>query len=331
MTSPLPPRRRDTRGYADLIRQDRQRLSQLDRGLVGGRFPPARPLRPAGAGDLEDDESDDFEIQFSNTDHGTCSSDGAAITIALSHVPEDGSEQVFYGRTPLDRSEWTRTDTTLTVSGQPWFRAGKRAWVNYAYYDVEPDTFSPFVVGVTTIVGLHSSIDIPARTSEGDILVLALGGGCSVSDARMDAGYQPNPAGITPGGLWLGRATATQSPLVITTTEAGSAGALMSVSASPATVTQDTKSTGTGMPFSPTLPAGSAAFGIAAIFAGSGLVAGQLQADSAGKWTTQATAWTGGSKTSVYIGTCDTGIPSGGSWQTAGSDAYWGARIVGVQ
>lgn len=59
MTSPLPPRLRDTTSFLDRVRQDRTNLGQLGVGFMGGRFPPLRPLGSAALlGDLEDDGSE---------------------------------------------------------------------------------------------------------------------------------------------------------------------------------------------------------------------------------------------------------------------------------
>lgn len=56
MSSPLPPRLRDTTSIEDRVSQDRRNLKQLNVGFVGGRFPLARPIgsRSALAG-VEDD------------------------------------------------------------------------------------------------------------------------------------------------------------------------------------------------------------------------------------------------------------------------------------
>lgn len=189
MTSPLPPKRRDTRGWEDLIRQDRVRLGQLDRGL-NGRYPPLRPV-PANVlpDDAEEDDPDDL-IQFENRDSASCSGSNASIKIGLAHVPEDGSEQVFYNGTPLKRTDWSRTDTVLTIPGEPWFRSGKVAWVDYAYYDDgEPDALSSFTLRGAVSGNANLPRPLPTGTATGDTILLLVmnqrGWDATVSDSRL--------------------------------------------------------------------------------------------------------------------------------------------------
>jgi hypothetical protein len=171
VTSPLPPKRRDTRGVADLLRQDRVRLSQLDRGLVGGRAPNLRPLPPgldSGESD-EDDETPDFAILFENTDTGTCWTDGANVRIRLTHEPLDGSEQVYWRGIAIPRADWYRTDTLLTVPGLPFFKAGDGFWVDYAY---EEDNTEVGPLEALTFRDSVTGINMPGLTQVGDLIVV---------------------------------------------------------------------------------------------------------------------------------------------------------------
>lgn len=335
MTSPLPPKRRDSRDLADLIRQDRTRLGQLDRGLAGGRFPPARPLKPAGLGDGEEDDFDDPSILFANSDHAACSADGATIRIPLTHVPEPGSEQVYYNGTPLKWSDWSRTDTVLTIPGEPWFRAGKVAWVDYAYYDEgQADTEPASFVAATTITGDHTSIDIPGTPTPGDMLVLVLFGRDTVacSDSRFT--YKTGGGGYW--GVWVGTDDGTTTTVPITLSSPSGAGvdgagALARITGAPllpATSEQTSGASGSST-FTPTMPA-SGSFGVIALISGTGLVSGTLSDDTLGNWTTRAKPTGGGSGfCKVYIGTA-AGVPAG-QWSNSGSSPGWGAWVGGLQ
>lgn len=336
MTAPLPPKRRDSRNLADALRHDRTRLGQLDRGLAYGKAPQLRPLK-APFDDGGEDDFDEEQIQFLNSDHATCSADGATIRILLSHIPEPGSEQVYYNGTPLKWSDWSRTDTVLTIPGESWFRAGKVAWVDYAYYDVERDTIAPAYVGVTLVTGTHTSIAVPAGTSAGDLLVLTISARnyASCSDRRFSPGV--STATPTPGGVWIGIADGSMDPVAINldstpSDAADGAAGLMTITGYPLTIVGDqwTPSSGSN-PLIPVMPTASSSFGIAALFGGSGLVSGSIQDDATLHWTTRGRAQgSGAGKCSIYLGTA-AGTPSG-SWSNQGSTFFGGgARIVGLQ
>lgn len=334
MTSPLPPKRRDSRNLADLLRQDRTRLGQLDRGLVGGRFPPARPLKPQF-----DDSDDDFDVPAilgENTDHAACVSNGATIQIPLSHVPETGTEQVFYNGTPLKWSDWTRTDTVLTIPGEPWFRAGKVAWVDYLYYDddgageSDPASF----VAVTTIQGDHTSIALPGTSTSGDMLVLVLH--ARDTSACSDPRFTLKHTDGARWGIWVGTDDGSGNPVSITLSSPSGGGldgcgALARITGSPllpATAEQTANATGTT--FSPTIPtAGS--FGVAALVAGTSLTSGFINDDPLGHWTTRASVKGNGSGLAqVLIATMDA-APSAGQWSNTAGSAGWGAWLGGLQ
>lgn len=337
MTSPLPPRRRDSRNLADVLRHERTRGNQLDRGLAFGKSPNLRPLKSQHSdGDDFEDDSDDLAILFSNTDVAKCTANGATISIPLSHVPEDGSEQVYYGRTPLRRSEWTRTDSVLTIPGEPWFRAGRYAWVDYAYYDdggggeSDPASF----VAVTTITGDHTSIDIPGTPTPGDMLVLVLFGrdAAACSDTRFTF-----KAGTAAWGIWVGTDDGTTAtvPITLSSPSGGGmdgAGALARITGSPLlpATSEQTSTLSGATTFAPTMPSGGS-FGVMALVSGTGLVSGTLSDDELGNWTTRAKQAGGGSGfCKVYIGTSSTG-PTAGQWSNTGSSPGWGAWVGGLQ
>lgn len=338
MTSSLPPRRRDSRNLADLLRQDRIRLGQLDRGLVGGRFPSARPVRA----NMVDEDEDDFDspaILFANTDHASATGAGQSIGIRLTHIPEPGSEQVYYNGTPLKWSDWSRTDTVLTIPGEQWFKAGDVAWVDYAYYEAEePDVTTPTLVGYTTVVNNASSIAVPAGTQAGDLLVLVLSAriNAACSDGRFDAGYHHTAGTAWSGGIWLGTADGSGSAVSITLDSTAAdggvdcVGALAAFTGSPLTITAEADTHSSGSPMNPAVPS-SGSFGIAGISMGAGLVAGSISTESTGAWTDVVKLGNQGSgKSSVYIGYSTAGTPAG-TWTSTGGSDNWDARILGVQ
>jgi hypothetical protein len=338
VTSPLPPKRRDSRNLADLLRQDRTRLGQLDRGLAGGRAPMLRPLKQP----FDDGGEDDFDVPailFANTDHGTCASNGATIQIPLTHVPEEGSEQVYYNGLPLKWSDWTRTDTVLTIPGEPWFRAGKVAWVDYAYEDddgageSDPAAF----VAVTTIQGDHTSIALPGTSNIGDMLVLVLHardvGTCS--DSRFT---RKQWDGTGKWGIWVGTDDGSGNPVAITLSSPSGGGldgcgALARITGTPLlpVTSEQTDGLSGSTTFAPTMPTGGT-FAVIAMVSGTTLTSGFINDDSLGHWTTRAsTKGNGSGLAQVLIATSNTG-PTSGQWSnTGGSSAGWGSWAGGLQ
>jgi hypothetical protein len=301
VTSPLPPKRRDSRNLADLLRQDRQRLTQLDRGLVGGRFPPARPLKPIWADDGEDD-FDDPAILFENTDTATVPFDGKATPIILSHVPLEGSEQVFYRGMGLKRSDWYyATEKQIVIPGEPWFRAGDRCWVDYAYEDSgddTPDAPNPVLVGTNTAIGNISSIALPAGVLAGDLIVVttACSSSVSTSDSRIVGTHQA----FGPGELvaW-GYADGSGSPLAVSVTIGSGYGSTalavyrgVRVSGAPVQNTT-TGSTLTAA----TIPNAQAA--LVAVLAWTGTVSAGIGEDTTGAWISDT--WENHVKTYVRL------------------------------
>jgi hypothetical protein len=134
VTSPLPPRRRDSRNLADLIRQDRQNLKQVGVGMVGGRFPPAR-LRGQPAVDLddEDDDLDDTaELAAINTDRVVVSTAGVAV-LPLTYVPLDGSLHVRWDGDDLEPRDWVMSGQSVVVA-YPHLHVGDVLSAAYLYY-----------------------------------------------------------------------------------------------------------------------------------------------------------------------------------------------------
>lgn len=91
MTSPLPPRIRDTTDLDDLVRQQKTNLRQLGVGFVGGRFPPARPRGIGVQTSLatDEEEGDDETIVGQDTDRLTLSNLGTQTwTLAAEPIEE---------------------------------------------------------------------------------------------------------------------------------------------------------------------------------------------------------------------------------------------------
>lgn len=177
MTSPRPPRLRDTRSLVDRVRQDRQNLQQLGVGFVGGRFPPARPLGSAAyIGDIEDDEAPDDntnQIAFWDADEAIAVDTGP-VSFDLTYTPIPGSLHVRQNGLDLAPSEWSLAGKTLTItpSASVVIRAPDQFTTAYAYYPtdeiVEPAadiTFLGYSPGTT------NAWLIPAEAVEGCLLV----------------------------------------------------------------------------------------------------------------------------------------------------------------
>lgn len=145
MTSPFPPRRRDTRSLTDRVRQDRENLKRLGVGYVGGRFPLVRPMgAAAAAGDFEDDapEDDTGQIAFWNTDSAVCTTAGI-IVLDLTFAPIEGSLVISWNGMGLPHTEWERVGQRITFT-DPRIRVGHGLNADvYAYYPSDIDTEPP--------------------------------------------------------------------------------------------------------------------------------------------------------------------------------------------
>jgi hypothetical protein len=188
VTSPLPPRRRDTRDSADLLRQLKQNARQLGVGFVGGRFPPAKPLgATAPLGALEDDTAYevDTELQAAiNTDSAVATESGI-ITLTLTYVPIDGTLLIFWGGRRVEPSDYVLVDQRVTITDRH-IHAGDVISAAYWYWpaDVdEPEPASPLTS--LTLRGTSTTTTLPAATQIGDFLVIAAEGVLANSDPRL--------------------------------------------------------------------------------------------------------------------------------------------------
>jgi hypothetical protein len=134
VTSPLPPRLRDSRNLADLVRQQKQNGRQLDGGLLGGRWSPAKPLgATAQMGDLEDDEGSDDDLPAAiNTDVAYASTAGQ-ITLNLTYVPIEGTLLVFWDDGDLIPSEYVLAGQTIIFTDRH-VHVGDRLHAVYWYW-----------------------------------------------------------------------------------------------------------------------------------------------------------------------------------------------------
>lgn len=125
MTSPLPPRLRDTRSQGDRVRQDRNNLRQLGVGFVGGRYAPARPLGSTQQlGEVEDDSAAD-EAQttaWEDGDRHVVAFAGPQVFVQ-SHEPTESSLFVRWHPLGLDNAglpwpseRWTLDGNLVTIA-----------------------------------------------------------------------------------------------------------------------------------------------------------------------------------------------------------------------
>jgi hypothetical protein len=207
MTSPLPPRLRDTVSDTDLIRKGQTNLRQLGVGFLSGRYPPARPLGTTAGFEVSDEELDFGvdQIEFNNTDQGAATVAGI-VSAFLTYAPIDGSLHVRLNGLDFSPTEWTYAGGKVTLVN-PHVHVGDILFVAYAYYPsdvVEPDPFSLEVRGTTKNTGL-----LPVETQVGDFIVVAArwGFGASIDfsgDSRLTH-ISSAPGGR--GGIWVGNAT----------------------------------------------------------------------------------------------------------------------------
>lgn len=196
MTSRLPPRLRDTRGPADLIRQLKQNGRQLNSGLLGGRWPPAKPLGAAAQeGDFEDDDPlDDDQPAAWNLDHATASVAGQ-VSLTLTYVPIDGTLLVFWDGIYLHPSEYVLADQTVTFTDRH-VHVGHELEAAYWYWPTDlplpPLPATVVLRGGTSNEGGNgvsalANIALPTGTVVGDLIAVACGPSTTVTDPRLTA------------------------------------------------------------------------------------------------------------------------------------------------
>lgn len=299
MTSPLPPRRRDTTDRDSLLRHQRQNLRQLDPGLAGGRFPLAKPLRPTSA-DLDDDDDVDVEIGFWNTDTGIATGPGQ-MTLRLTHTPIDGSLHVRWNGLDQPPTEWSLVDDVLIVPDpDSMIHAGDVISTAYAYeMDDEPDTPNPIFVGATVVGDTSSSIALPEGTREGDLMVFAACGigPVSTSDSRLTETIDTFYAdGIK---VYWGFATGSDAPVPVSLNGLGAhwAVAALAVYRGVRVIESDSSTVAGTSATLPELNSAVAALGI--ILVRNGITAAQPSADVLDRWTQNT--WVSATKVHIEV------------------------------
>ncbi len=235
MTSPLPPSRRDTNDWADLVQHNRQNAKQLGVGFVGGRFPPAKPLgATAQMGDLEDDTADDEVLVWEWNDRHTITSLGTQQP-HLTYAPIEESLSVFwhprgYGGLPLTNEFFTVDDHTVTIPDKGYFGIGDSFSFQYPHLDEEPEPIEPSLVGYS-FPGVYdpgtkkNTIALPSGTVDGDVIVISVRGprapgggdlilGATTSDPRITSVHTsplPNVVEV----VFVGKENGSGLPIVI--------------------------------------------------------------------------------------------------------------------
>lgn len=173
MTSPFPPRHRDSRNLADLMRQQKTNARQLGVGFVSGRYPPLRPLGATALfGDVEDDQSDVGDdttsgIFFENGDRVTAAGTGVA-TLYLSHEPIAGSLHVRWNGIDQPPTEWSLSGSVVTIPDPDRRIAdGDIISAAYAYYGGEEAA----EISYRDSTSATDAWAIPSGAVAGDLLV----------------------------------------------------------------------------------------------------------------------------------------------------------------
>lgn len=175
MTSPLPPKRRDSRGTSNLIRQDRTRLDQIDHGLVRGKFPPARLVKPIWSDDGEDDDPPEDTIFGEDGDRHTCFGAGFQRFV-LSHIPLEETVHLFW-HASADRAgvKWENeehytvdyergaiTIPAFTRAGEVWPKPGHVFSAQYLWIETADDAEQ---AGGTSLLGTWTVLSYETPTN----------------------------------------------------------------------------------------------------------------------------------------------------------------------
>lgn len=238
MTSPLPPRRRDSRNLADLIRHQKQNLKRLAPGFVNGRFPPARLRGHEDGGADEDDFADEPTIAWEWGDRLAVTATGTQVA-RLSHVPLDESLFVRWhpggdGGLPWTNEFFTVTDQTVTIPNPGYLAVGDTFSFQYEYEVADPEPIDPSVVGFTEPGVVDDptktvTYALPAGTAAGDLLVLSVRGqvapgggelilGTTCADPRMTLAFKAttlNSGQAIVESVWVGTEDGSGSPVVV--------------------------------------------------------------------------------------------------------------------
>lgn len=258
--------------------------------------------------------------------------------IYLTYLPSEHSEHLYWNGVYQNKDQWTRDGTVVTVTDPDFlFRTGDELVMEYLYVD---DATRPIIEASMSFIGYTigphgdvTSLDLPAGTLEGDLLVMGLVSkvGASCTDPRIGVQFT---TGHKVAGY--GYATADTSPIDVYVEGDFINGtscilAAYRITGQVETVFQgDTSMTGTTYPatFSPPEPT-DCDMGITIIMAGIvGTVPRAIgNAEQTGQWTYDVSGgWT---YEDTWIGHCFTGTPVG-QWQgTSGGD--WASLAIGLK
>lgn len=191
------------------------------------------------------------------------------------------------------------------------------------------------VVGVTGVDGYATTATIPTGTQAGDLLVLAITAGSTTTSRLTSLGDGVNY------GIYYGISDGDLTPIPITHPSGGTGfhfltdshslvtyGGVISVDA-----TAQQAPVGGINPAIPPAPAGSHLAAVVALVSSVGTVAGGINADSTGRWTSDAYQWP--DKWSLRISSWTAGevadpIPPG-SFAIDGTDPQWAAATLGLR
>jgi hypothetical protein len=349
----LPPSRRDILGppprdvtdLASIVRHHGGALRAHNPG-IDGRFQTPRPVEGGGTTLVGDDGGaggSTYEWQWD--DRHIVRTTGTQF-VRLTYEPVEESLFVRWhpngrGGLPLTNELFSLDGQIVTIPDPGLLASGDSFSFQYQFDPAVDEREDPAVVGVTWVTGDHTSIAVPDGTQIGDALILVMCARVTAmpTDARFGSGFTNNLGGFGAAGVWVGVADGSGTPVSIDMVSSGvgdvqdGAAGLMAITGFPLDLTADetslTSPTGTS-PFTPATPAGAlSTFGIAALFAASGISSGAIS-EQTSNWTEQLVKQGGGAgKCSIYLGT-QTGIPAG-TWETNGSTIIGGARIMGMQ
>lgn len=185
-------------------------MGQLDPGLVGGRFPPARPLKP----EFDDGGEDDYEeptILWEWSDRLVVTTAGQQ-TFRLSHEPIDESLTIRWH--PEGKGGIVQTDEGFIVNGQTVtildrggdVQPGDVFSAQYQYEEGESSDSALTLVGTGQVYASNPALALPAGTQTGDFIVITTVTG-TTSDPRVSLLADHNGTGLAHFYTYVGTVT----------------------------------------------------------------------------------------------------------------------------
>ena len=254
-------------------------------------------------------------------------------TLRLTYQPIPNSEHLYWNGNYQPGSEWSRDEWTVTIpdSGSV-IESGDILVMEYLYEDPTPRPVIPAtmtLVGYTDIGNNATSVDLPAGTMEGDVLLLAMATGgfsslptCSdsrITVSNVDAGQHYYTG--------FGISTSSASPIAVSSSDGEHNGHIV-LAAYRVTGSIDTPvlSNG-GATFAPTMPGGSPGKGLMVVASGSASgFSGSSAGTPQGSWVKDHVGV--GSSVASAVWSSPSGVPAI-STSPAGL-ASWRAIVIGV-